>query len=75
MYIYQHHHHHQVALLAQFSLTLPPSLPFCCFVPVTHRSKQVFQTTPCVHTELLSVSSSWSTNSNIYRECPRGVNG
>ena len=48
--------HHDITLLGQISQTLLP------FVPIIHHFQQVFQTTSCIRTELLQISSCWLSN-------------
>ena len=53
---HHYHHHHHVALLARISpdpLTPP--------VSIVHRSREVFQTSSCIGTELLYIGSSLSS--------------
>ena len=54
-----HHHYHHVPLTARISLTLNWS------VPIIQRFRQLFQTTSCVCTELMQISSYLSTNTSI----------
>ena len=59
-----HHHHHHVTLPARISLNplLPP-------VSIVHHSREVFEATTCLGTELLYIGSSWSSclSSSMWR--------
>ena len=55
-----------LSLSLSFSLSL--SLSLSASIPIIHCSRHVFQTTSCVRTELMSVSSCWSANTGMSKK-------